>query len=379
MGKSNASANASGMYEAMASAQAAQQEYALGTQQLGFEQQQWAQDQPLIQQVANTDVTAQNQQDAFSSALQNDYTSTTLPLVNEFTNQAENWATPQQQNLNAGAAEASVADSMQASKSAAQEQLEGYGIDPSSTRYAALDYGYAAQQGAAQGAAGTTAIQNTKLQGLGLEQAAIEAGQGIAGTSVAASGAGTGAGSGASGSTTAGLSAASSAMAEPTAWFNSGANNMNTYTNAVNGFNFAQNQAASINNSAASGLGSLAGGIFGSIMPASGIAGLADGGPAIPMDAQTPGGAIPPQASPTQGQAIDDVPARLTAGEFVIPKDVVEWEGMKSMYGMIDKARQGSQKAGQRADVGGKPTQALPMPPAFISQPAQQAIPMGAH
>jgi hypothetical protein len=107
--------------------------------------------------------------------------------------------------------------------------------------------------------------------------------------------------------------------------------------------------------------------------------GLAQGG-AVPtgdMGDETPGGSVPTSASPTQGIATDDVPARLTADEFVIPKDVMLWEGQKSMYGIIDKARKAMQQANARPDIGGQPTQAIPTPPTFQSTP--QAIPMGAH
>lgn len=82
---------------------------------------------------------------------------------------------------------------------------------------------------------------------------------------------------------------------------------------------------------------------------------------------------MPPQASPSGGQAIDDVPAQLTAGEFVIPKDVVQWEGEKTFYGAIDKARKGRQQAISRDDIGGQivPRQAIPTAPAFASRPGQ--------
>jgi hypothetical protein len=70
---------------------------------------------------------------------------------------------------------------------------------------------------------------------------------------------------------------------------------------------------------------------------------------------------------------VDDVPARLTVGEFVIPKDVVEWEGQKYFYGQIDKTRAAKQQANQRTDIGGKQGPAIPTAPTFVSGPAQQS------
>ena len=48
MGGDKGSADSSGMMEAMASAQAAQQAYQLGEQQLQWTQQVWNQEQPLM-------------------------------------------------------------------------------------------------------------------------------------------------------------------------------------------------------------------------------------------------------------------------------------------------------------------------------------------
>jgi hypothetical protein len=92
---------------------------------------------------------------------------------------------------------------------------------------------------------------------------------------------------------------------------------------------------------------------------------------------QTPGGAIPVGASPSAGGAIDDVPARLTAGEFVIPKDVASWFGEKHFQGMIQKGREDKAKAQAKPKMGSAPAQN----PAFTSRPGQGAgaIPMGAQ
>jgi hypothetical protein len=66
----------------------------------------------------------------------------------------------------------------------------------------------------------------------------------------------------------------------------------------------------------------------------------------------------------------DDVPAMLTAHEFVIPKDVAVWVGHKALAGQIDKARQEQATFAGRDDVGGEPTNAIPQKPTFVSRPA---------
>jgi hypothetical protein len=423
-------ANASGMFQALASAQAADQAYQLGTQQLQWAKDQWNAEQPMVQQVVSTDVASQQQQmqeaaqlqpltvqaaqqdiatqqqqQAFSAEQQQLYEQTYQPLEQQYAAQAQQWASPAQQAINAGAAQTNVAEASESQRSAAQEQLEGFGINPGSTRFAGLDIGSRTMQAAAEAGAGTSAVQQTKLQGLGLEAGVVNTGRGLPNTVAGLASTGTGAGSagggytagayggagvagsGATGALSSNLAGGSAAMTAPTSWFNTGASNMNTYTNAVNGYNQSQLGYAQVGAAQSMGFGSLAGGIMGSFLQA--------GGPAIPpprnsgnvtatpgVTAQspsaippggTPGGAIPMHASPSQGQQSDDVPSRLTVGEFVIPKDVVEWEGQKRFYGAIDKARQEREQAHSRQDVGGEHGIAPPQQPTFVSRPSPAA------
>jgi hypothetical protein len=92
--------------------------------------------------------------------------------------------------------------------------------------------------------------------------------------------------------------------------------------------------------------------------------------PPIPPQNGTPGGIITPQMSPSGGQVPDDVDAKLTVGEFVMPLDVVRWRGKQYFYKEIDKAREDETKANMRGDIGGEPTTAMPSrTPAFVSRP----------
>lgn len=53
----------------------------------------------------------------------------------------------------------------------------------------------------------------------------------------------------------------------------------------------------------------------------------------------TTGGFVSHELSPSGGSQVDDVNARLNAGEFVIPKDVTTWKGKEFFYKMIAQAR----------------------------------------
>ena len=142
-------------------------------------------------------------------------------------------------------------------------------------------------------------------------------------------------------------------------------NSLGTWGNALNmGY---QNQLGAYNaeQNASSGWGSALG-----LAGAAAMKFMADGGDV------TPGGAIPAGASPTRGQEVDDVAARLTVGEFVMPKDVTSWLGEKAMHSMIEKARKEQQELPQRSGaipaVSRAPTQA----PTFSSRPGG-ALPTG--
>lgn len=94
------------------------------------------------------------------------------------------------------------------------------------------------------------------------------------------------------------------------------------------------------------------------------------------------GGAVPVAASPSRGAVTDDVPAQgpsgriqLNGGEFVIPKDVVSWEGEKSLQNLIQKARTAKLEATAKPKVVA-PGGPQPQQPAF--QPRPQAAQQGA-
>ena len=498
------SADNSGMMEAMASAQAAQQAYALGEQQLQWTQQVWNQEQPLMdasekQQMALAAAEQQSleQSQAESAQQYAQYESTYAPLEASYVNQTENWASPSAVAEARGQAMGDVAEQGQAGLNSAAETLRSYGINPGSGRYAALYTGAQPMLGAAEAAAGTTAAQNLRLQQMGLESGAINTGRGLVNATEGLTQAGTGAGGAASGAAgtaaqtaNQNLSTGSTAMTNPSQWFNAGANNMNSYVNAVNGYNQAQVGFNEAGASEMGGLGSALGSVLGAGMMAfherGGAVGYDDGGtvgdvqpgptvtyptgqsqqlmvgppqytplttaqrqaspdhmgpmysrtagravlndpraaptadprtfpawksgyaygggvdptltptqgggatgipsapvmPPQPMPlGYTPGGTVPVHASPSGGVVTDDVPAMLTANEFVIPKDVATWLGHKALASQIDKARQEQQKFASRDDIGGEPTHAIPQRPTFVSRPAHAhnmggAIPM---
>lgn len=88
-------------------------------------------------------------------------------------------------------------------------------------------------------------------------------------------------------------------------------------------------------------------------------------GGAVPPIRPTTGGAVPRQASPSQGARTDDVPANLNVGEFVIPKDVAAWKGQEFFQKLIMTSRKNRVT---NAPAQGKPSQQAPKRPTFSSQ-----------
>ena len=66
---------------------------------------------------------------------------------------------------------------------------------------------------------------------------------------------------------------------------------------------------------------------------------MAQGGQAGRRPEPTTGGFVSRSLSPSGGSKVDDVQARLNAGEFVIPKDVAHWKGKEFFYKLIAQAR----------------------------------------
>ena len=328
---------------------------------------------PLIK--AETDaMTAQN---SMAQDEWNTYKNTFLPQQQQYLQSVQDYASPEAIQQAGSQAAASVTSAGDQERQAALKQLQGYGIDPSSGESQALDHSARVATGAAAAGQSTAAMQNMRAQGIQLQGQAAGMGFNQAGLANNSYAGAAGAAGTAGGTVTSGSNAATSAYGIPLSYNNLAANSGNNYVNSLMGF--GQNYINASANKTSSGLGSLLGLGLGmaanTAMPGGGsalgnvLSKFADGGPANPQE----GGHVPMEASPSGGKAIDDVPARLSPGEFVIPADVVKWYGEKHMYGLIDKSKREREET--EANTTAKPDMmaAIPSPPKFVSQ--SSAIP----
>ena len=405
------SANDSGMVQAQAAADAANKAYALGEEQLQWSKDVWNQNQPLMTQTEQAQLALYTQQadslaeaDKRSAQQYANWVDTYQPLEKQYVAAVQGWDSPAAIATARGKAMSDVAEAGTSGMNSAAEKLRDYGVNPGAPKYQSLYAGVQPMLSAAEAAAGTTAAQQLHEQKMQLQAGAINTGRGVVdssgnlmSTGTQAGQAGSGAAAAAANIANANLNTGSTAMTAPTQWFNAGANNMNTYVGAVNGYNDAQAKMDQISAQEMSGVGSILGAIPGLMKVAKGgPIGYEDGGgvdptltpqqgggatgipspPVIPPQGiptryalgATTGGTVPVHASPSGGAAVDDVPAMLTAHEFVIPKDVAMWMGHKALAGTIDKARKEQQQFAGRDDIGGEPTMAIPQAPTFVSR-----------
>ena len=380
---------------AMASMQNSQAGQQFSADQLAWAKQQFYENKATTDKVV--DMSLQNasiQQQEAQTAYQR-YQDKYQPVEDKLLGQVQDWASPTRIAAQEGSAEATAQQQGAQARTASQQQLESFGINPSSTRYAAMDVGNRTATGASAAAAGTNAANLAQQQQLGLESQAINIGRGYPGQTSAEFGGSTSAGASANNAQNATFQTGSNAM---NTGFSTGMgvsnNALSTWGNTLNmGY---QNQLSASQQS--SGIGGLLGSAAGIAAPF--LMGMAEGGavptmgyagagtvappypggnpqpPASPPPDGTPGGAVPTGASPTNGQSTDDVPAALTAGEFVMPKDVTSWIGEQGLQKMILKAR----KDMTTAQAKPSPTATPPGPPTFASRPPMQqgAVPMGA-
>lgn len=344
---------------AAASEKAAQLQFDLGKEQLAWAKETYAKDKETYDKIINGFMSDQEETSAAAAEDRAFYKQNFQPLEQALATEAKTYDTQERRERDMGAAQAGVAQQFDAQRENAQRELEAFGIDPSSTRYAALDIGMRTTQAAAQAAAGTAANNRVEDVGRALRSEAINVGRGYPGQVASSYGTASQMGSGAGQLTGQSTSVGGQTMGNPQGYFGGANASLGTWGNTLNTSYQNQLDRYKAQNAASSGWGSalgLIGGIAGKAF------GLADGG-AVPDPREV--GAIPEGMSPSGGENVDDVKANLNVGEFVIPDDVVSWYGEKHMYGLIEKAAKEREMAMQSTGAIPETAEALPGAPAL--------------
>ena len=348
---------------AAASKESAQLSFQLGKEQLAWARDEYAQNRELVDTVVGSSLNRQAVNDDAAAADRRRYENTYQPLEDEAISEARSFAGPARQEYEMGRAGSEVMQAMESTRRNARQQLESFGINPSDTRYAALDLTSRVQGAAAAAGASNQAHAQTEAVGRALRSEAVNVGRGYPGQIAGTYGTALQSGNQAVNSALANYSAGANAMGTAPQYMATGNQALGTWGNTLNmGY---QNQMAeyNANQSSSSGIGGILGGVLG-VIPAF----LKEGG-AIP-DGVTSGGKLDPAMSPSRGAAIDDIPARvnqsgqevrLNADEFIVPSDVAKWKGEEFFQKMINQSREQKQSATAKPSYGTAPQSALPV------------------
>lgn len=341
---------------------------ALMNEYMDFFKTSYADQKELQDQINEIQLPAMKDEAELAQAQRDRYREMGIPFENEYLDKITNWDTEQRRDERAGQAQAGIQMAADAARESELRRLEGYGIDPSQTRSAALDSNLRLQQALSTAAAGNNERQAVEREGLALGSEAINIYKGMPAQAAAHLATASQAGQTSFGNQAAMGQMGQSAYgqlgnmnAQGFNMYNQGYNTANNiYGNQLRGYELQQQYGA------ANQWGQLAGAALGAASSSGGFGGLfgfgAEGGPVphaaeggIPANAQgtaAPGGAgrpdrpgapQAPAAQPrpaSQGIPADNQPTMLTPGEFVIPDDVARWEGEKNLQKIINKARE---------------------------------------
>jgi hypothetical protein len=333
-----------------AEGQAAQNQ-AMFDEYMAFSKQAYDDQKGINQQILDVQLPAMRAEAEFAQMMRDRYINMGLPFENEYLDKIKNWDTEGRRDERAGEAQAQIGQAAEAAREAELRRLEGFGIDPSQTRSAALDSRLRLGEAIAKAGAGNQQRRMVEQEGLQFGAQAVDIMRGYPGMSSQALGNAGAAGGMALQGQMAIDGARGSSYAQGSNMLGQGFNMMNSaYGTAGNlNQNDLQRHQMNIQNSPWAGIGQLAGIGIGAAGAAGGFPNLfmgsrAEGGPVYRAE----GGGIPepgaaPAAAPRPpgtGLPTDNVPTNLTPGEFVIPDDVARWEGEKSLQKMINKARE---------------------------------------
>lgn len=248
---------------ANASKEAAQIAAQTAREQLDWAKTQYAQDRQITQQFM--DVMLPNMVRESESAAQDRerYKSVFQPIEDRLVDEANNYATPERMEKEAGRAQADVSQAFEAQRVAAMRNLESYGVDPSQARAGALDKAARiAQAAASAGAANGSRIQ-TEMTGRALRGEAINLGRGYQSQIAQAYATSQQAGGGAVQGNLATTQSGAGTMGTGTQWAGIQNGALGTWGNALSGQSQANIAAYNAKQQSGGSTGALIGGIAG--------------------------------------------------------------------------------------------------------------------
>jgi hypothetical protein len=322
---------------------------ATAADQLNWAKQTYADNKGVTDTVVNKFLQMQDTNNETAAKDRSRYEGTYQPLEDSLAKEAQDYSSDGRKDLEIGRAQSTVGQNFQAARTNAQRDLEAYGVNPNSTRFAALDIGARTQEAAAKAGAGNQASQMVDATGRALRSEAINVGRGYPGQIAGQYNTSLQSGTGAVNTGLATTASGASTMGTGVQWNGQANNALSQWGNTLNQSYGNQMQQFNANQKSSSGIGSalgLIGGLATTAIPGSSLIGkmFADGGE------------VPDEASPSGGAQTDDVSAsgtggalRVNAGEFIVPKETVAFKGTEFFHKLITKSRENEQQAKQES------------------------------
>ena len=299
-------------------------------------QEEWGQLQQWSQEFMGQAMPAMEDSFDWAKQQRDRFDEYVMPQMQSLFSEAETYASKAEEDRQRGAAVQDVKAATEAQRASQLRKLESFGVDPSETRYQAMDKKAGVTEAAMSALAANQAGERTKQIGRDLRSEAINVGTGFLNDANANAQIGAGIGSSALGAAS-GASSTGANVAQGALPFMSGA--MSGTTNAAGivdtsygrdlDYAVDQREAEAANNAAIGGL--LSGGMnmAGNYMTG-GLSGMMTGG-MKPKAAE--GGPVSAPGGPT-----DDLGAiTISNGEYIVPADVVRKLGTNHFDKMIEK------------------------------------------
>ena len=316
---------------------AANRAFDLAEEQFAWAKETYAENKDLVRATGDAFLEAMEFHNANARRDRERYEEYYQPLENQLIEDYETYSSDQFKAQERGRAIATVDQQFEAARQNAQQDLESYGINPTDTRYGALDLGIRTAAAAQKAAAANESDRRVDETARALRAEAINIGRGYPAQALGSSAAGQSAGGAANAGALNLTNSGAQTMGTAPQYLSSGNAGLAQVGNLMNTSYQNQLDAFNANQQSSSGIGGILGGVLGAVVPF-----FEEGGP-VPEEASPSGGAIP-----------DDVDARVSAGEFVIPEETVRWHGEKAMHALIEKAQK--ERAETEQQTGAIPT-----------------------
>lgn len=248
---------------ANANKEAAQLAADVSREQLAWAKEQYERDSAVTQQYLDQMLPNMRSESEAAAADRARYRSTFQPIEDQLLTEVNNYATPGRQELEAGRAQADVAQAFDAQRKAALANLESYGVDPSMARSGALDRSVRVAQAATSAGAANVTRQNVENTGRALRGEAINLGRGYQSQIAQAYSTSQNAGQGAVSATLAQTASGAATMGTGLQWNGAQSGYLQNWGNALGGQSAANARAAQASQSGGASTGAIIGGVAG--------------------------------------------------------------------------------------------------------------------